>query len=76
MIIVRAGSVLERFVATQTVKPAHNSHSKSEQGDRVVVNAVMMLGAQRAVLVPFRFQSISAVPSLGGSGWVSKYWGL
>ena len=41
---VRAGSVRERFAITQP-----------RQGDRIVGNAVMMLGAQRAVLVPFRF---------------------
>ena len=34
----------------------------------------MMLGAKRAVLVPFRFQIISVVPELGGSCWVREYW--
>jgi len=33
----------------------------------------MMLGAQAEVLIPFRFQSISDVRALGGSGYLSGH---
>ena len=50
------------------------SKSQPGQGDRVVGNVVMMLGTQRAILVPFLFEIIFAVPAQGGSCWVIKYW--
>ena len=63
-IIVRAGSGRERYAITQSAKPTQNPRPEIPipQGDRalrnvaccVVGNAVMMLGTQRAVLVPFR----------------------
>jgi len=63
----RAGSVRMRFAINQSVKPTHNPRPTTQipirQGDPVegnvacciVGNVVMMLGAQRAVLVPFLF---------------------